>query len=93
MDRLKFEITIPESVYQAFEQRCIAIADKVFTDKLREIQKERVKLTRAEAAKILKISLPTLDKHLQDGVIRSQRVGKRVLIPDDQLEQFLNRGR
>lgn len=90
MSNIKIEISIPESVFQAFEARCIAIADKVFTDKLKSIQKEKVKLTRAEAAKRLKISLPTLDKHLQHGTLKSQRIGKRILIDEASLENFIS---
>lgn len=93
MDKLKLEIAIPESVYQAFEARCIAIADKVFADKVRAIQKEKVKLTRKEAAKRLRISLPTLDKHINSGVIKSQQLGSRILIPETEVENYLNRGR
>ena len=93
MDKVKLEISIPESVYQQLGAFIIETVEKAFTDKARAISKERIKLTRAEACKRLRISLPTLDRHLKDGIIKYQRLGKRILIPEDEIERFLNRDR
>lgn len=46
-------------------------------------------LTVAEAAKFLKISRTTVCRLLDDGTIRSLRVGKRRLIPMDAIADFL----
>lgn len=89
----RFEMDIPESALRVFEAKCNAIADRVFSERLAALQKERVKFTRAEAALRLRVSLPTLDKYIAEGVIKSQRMGKRILIPEAELENFLNRNR
>ncbi|MBD1207034.1 MAG: hypothetical protein H9535_01280 [Ignavibacteria bacterium] len=44
-------------------------------------------LTRLEAAKALKITLPTLHKRMKDGKIQYQRLGRRILIVRDSLPQ------
>lgn len=43
-------------------------------------------ITRAEAAKILKITLPTLHNYILEGRVISYRIGKRILIRTDELE-------
>lgn len=53
------------------------------------IRSEEKKLTRKEAAAKLKISLTTLDKHLDAKTIRPQIIGRRVLIPESEIENFL----
>ena len=44
-------------------------------------------LTRHEAAKRLRVSLPTLQKRLNDGTLEFKRLGRRVLIPETALPQ------
>ena len=46
--------------------------------------------TRQEFIKRIPISLPTLDRHLKDGKIKSVRVGDRVLIPMSEVERLLS---
>lgn len=38
-------------------------------------------LTRQEAAAVLRISLSSLDRMIEEGVLRVRRIGRRVLIP------------
>lgn len=47
-------------------------------------------LTRKEAAKRLRVSLPTLQKRLNDGTIEFNRLGRRILIPASEIERFSN---
>jgi excisionase family DNA binding protein len=42
-----------------------------------------------EAADVLRISLRTFDKFLASGQIVPRRIGKRVLIPRDEIERFI----
>lgn len=90
MDKFKLEIDLPQSVYEKLGAFILQKIDEGFTERARSIQKERVKLTRSEAAQRLRISLPTLDKHISEGSIKSQRLGKRILIPETEIESFLN---
>lgn len=93
MDPIRVEIDLTPSAYEKLGAFILAKINEGFTEKMRVIQNERIKHTRKEAAKRLRISLPTLDKHIAEGLIKSQRLGKRILIPEIELENFLNRGK
>ena len=47
--------------------------------------------TRREAAEALRISLRTLDTLLAQGKLRGRRIGRRVLVPQSELEKLLRR--
>lgn len=92
-DQIKIELYLPASEYEKLGTFIMDTVEKAFTEKARAIQKEKIKLTRTEAAKRLRISLPTLDKLRADGVLKSQQVGKRILICEAEIENYLNRGK
>lgn len=48
-------------------------------------------LTRLEAADLLTMSLPTLDKLIKNGVIHASVVGRRVLINPEEIKKLLNK--
>jgi excisionase family DNA binding protein len=48
--------------------------------------------SRLEAADFLRISLRTFDKLLASGQIAPRRIGRRVLIPRDELERLMSSG-
>jgi excisionase family DNA binding protein len=61
-----------------------------FSEALRQVVREELSilqpkqstanyLTRPEVAKLLKISLPTLNEYTRKGIIRGSRIGSRVL--------------
>ena len=52
---------------------------------------EKLTVNRFEAAEMLSISLRTLDYLLACGELRARRVGRRVLIPREELQRFLRR--
>ena len=45
--------------------------------------------TREEASELLKVSLPTIDKYSKQGLIRSQRIGGRILFHADDIRGAL----
>lgn len=47
-------------------------------------------MTREQAARALNISLPTLKKYTEEGVLQSKRLGGRVLYDPDDIKQALN---
>lgn len=49
-------------------------------------------LERAEACQILHVSRPTLDGLIKDGTIRAKRIGRRVIIPESEIENLLASG-
>jgi len=53
------------------------------------MQEERLAVSRFEAARLLSISLRTLDSLLARGELRGRRVGRRVVFPMDELQRFL----
>jgi len=55
------------------------------------MQTDRLAVNRFEAARLLSISLRTLDSLLARGELRGLRVGRRVLFPVEELQRFLKR--
>ena len=47
-------------------------------------------LTRAEVAKMLNLSLMTVDKYARNGVIKSRRVGNRVLFSESDIYESMD---
>ena len=43
--------------------------------------------TRKEAAKRARITMPTLDKYIQEGKIKAHRLGRRVLFSEDEIKK------
>lgn len=86
---IKLQIEIPQVVYdelKTFIETTIASALHAHIEK---INAAPTFLTRDEAAAKLRISLPTLDRHLNEKRIESKRAGKRILIPLPSLEAFM----
>jgi excisionase family DNA binding protein len=55
------------------------------------MQIEKLAVNRFEAARLLSISLRTLDSLLARGELCARRVGRRVVFPVVELERFLRR--
>ena len=45
--------------------------------------------TRKEVAKRARITMPTLDKYIQEGKIKAHRLGRRVLFSDEDIKQAI----
>ncbi len=45
--------------------------------------------TRKEAAKRARITMPTLDKYIQEGKIKAHRLGRRVLFSEDEIKKAI----
>ncbi len=45
--------------------------------------------TRKEAAKRARITLPTLDKYIQEGKIKAHRLGRRVLFSEEEIRKAI----
>jgi excisionase family DNA binding protein len=91
MTGVKVEFTFPEE----FLIELRAEIKKAVVDALHEnvdaIRSQEKKLTRKEAASKLRISLPTLDKFLNEKRIAAQCIGKRILIPESEIENYLKK--
>ena len=53
-------------------------------------RKQHVVLNADELVGILRVSRPTVYKYLREGTIPSVKVGRRILIPQKALDDFLN---
>jgi excisionase family DNA binding protein len=89
MEAIKFEFTLPDSFLQQLDEQIKKSVSEALKANVDAIRAEEKKLTRQEAAAMLKVSLPTLSKHIDRGRIKTERFGKRVLIPLNELENFL----
>lgn len=67
--------------------------EKILDDRLRKLEprskSDTVLLTRAETAKFLRISLPTLNEWTKEGIVIGHRIGNRVLYKKVELENAL----
>ncbi|WP_455626328.1 helix-turn-helix domain-containing protein [Parabacteroides sp.] len=67
-----------------------AVVRKVLDDLKPQKSEDSIRLlTRAEAAKMLRISLPTLADWTRQGMIPAQRIGRRVLYAISDIENTL----
>lgn len=55
------------------------------------MQTEKMAVNRFEAARLLSISLRTLDSLVACGELRGRRVGRRILFSVEELQRFLKR--
>jgi excisionase family DNA binding protein len=55
------------------------------------MQNDKLAVSRFEAARLLSISLRTLDSLLARGELRGRRVGRRVVFPVEELQRFLRK--
>lgn len=67
--------------------------EKILDDRLQKLEpnskSDTVLLTRAETAKFLRISLPTLNEWTKEGIVIGHRIGNRVLYKKLELENAL----
>lgn len=55
------------------------------------MQMDKLAVNRFEAARLLSVSLRTLDSLLARGELRGRRVGRRIIFPLEELQRFLKR--
>jgi excisionase family DNA binding protein len=55
------------------------------------MQHDKLAVNRFEAARLLSISLRTLDSLLARGELRGRRVGRRIVFPIEELQRFLRK--
>jgi len=83
----KLEVTLDPTILEAF--RCIVREE--LSASVEALRKKPKSYTRKEAAQnILKCSLPTLDKHIDEGRISVVKQGRRIFIPESSIEKFLS---
>ncbi len=84
-------ITTPDALQILIqESTCKAVSDALKAYSLpKETQSKSEILTRQEASKKLKISLPTLGDWTKRGLLKSYTIGGRIFYKSDELEKAL----
>lgn len=82
-DNVASSLSIGEMITDAL-RREIAAQIAVVLDR-----RPSVPLDRRQVAELLKISLPTLKKRMDDGSIRCTRIGRRVLFERSQIDALM----
>lgn len=57
--------------------------------KAADLKKYPKSFSRKEAKGLLGCSLPTLDKYIRSGRIKSEKVGRKIFIPESSISDFL----
>lgn len=82
-DNVASSLSIGEMITDALRREIAAqIADTLD-------RRPSVPLDRRQVAELLKISLPTLKKRMDDGSIRCTRIGRRVLFERSQIDALM----
>lgn len=89
MQQFKLLIELPKEVLDRIESVIAETIRRELANHVREIQAKPLLLTRKEAAKKLRVSLPTLRAYENKGFLNGQRIGRRVLFSEDEIERFL----
>src|SRR4051812_20081219 len=74
-----------EKIGQVIESKLTQLASQ------NEVQKQNQFLSRAEVARLLKISLPTLNDWTKLGWLQSYKMGNRVLYKQNEVEEALHK--
>ncbi|SFE98711.1 helix-turn-helix domain-containing protein [Sunxiuqinia elliptica] len=80
-----FKQLLEDTVEQKF--KILVQCDEVLNNSVQ--RKSRTYLSRIETAKILKVSLPTLNEWTKQGIISAYRIGNRILYKPDEIEESL----
>ncbi len=88
-NEVKFIVDLPEEVLQKIEQRIVETLDRVLSQRVESILAKPKNLTRSEAAKKLRVSLPTLAAYEKQGLLKAQRIGRRVTFSERDLDAYL----
>jgi excisionase family DNA binding protein len=89
MEGIKVELVLPAEFLKELQAMILVTVAEAVKANVDSIRSENTKLTRQEACAKLKISLPTLSNHINSGKIKAQKIGRRILIPETELESFL----
>jgi excisionase family DNA binding protein len=81
-----FQISLPPEFYQYLDQRIARAVDAA----LKGPAQSKL-FTRKEVCQRLAISLPTLSRYVKIGVIKSRRIGTRVLFSESDIQDALKK--
>ena len=81
------------SIEIVFSENLKEIVREVLTEEIPKLLPQKSTegkyYTRKEAAKRARITLPTLDKYIQEGKIKAHRLGRRVLFSEEEIRKAI----
>lgn len=89
MEEIKNSVLIQETTLTDIERMINRAVDARMSEFYERInQKPRVMVKRKDAARMLGVSLPTLDAYAKIGMLHAKHVGGRVFYSDEELLRF-----
>jgi len=82
-------IDLNPEVVQAFRE----MIRSEISQAVENLRQKPVCYSKSDTAKLLNISIPTLNKLIQEGEIYQKKIEKRVLIPEAEIRDFISRHR
>jgi excisionase family DNA binding protein len=82
---------LPEEMLVRIEERLAARLERLLDERVNAIMAKPRNLTRDEVAAKLRVSLPTLHKYEKNGLIKGQRIGRRVVFSEGEIDAYLQR--
>ena len=79
------EIVTPEHLREIVREVIVEEVPKLISQK----STGQKYYTRKEAAKRARITMPTLDKYIQEGKIKAHRLGRRVLFSEEEIKKAI----
>jgi excisionase family DNA binding protein len=89
MEQFKLVVDLPQEVLDRIRTVVSDTIQRELTKHIKAIHAKPLLLTRLEAAQKLRVSLPTLKSYEDKGYLSGQRIGRRVLFQEDQIESYL----
>lgn len=89
----KIIIELPEDVYSRLEHCINSTVEKALNKHIDKLHATSPKLSRVEAATMLRVSLMTLRRMEKRGELIPHRAGKRIFYVKDEIDKFLSSSR
>ncbi len=89
MEPIKIEFVFPESFIKEITDIVRVTVEKTLRENIQAVKAEQTSLTRQQAAQRLHIGLTSLHKLIKEESIKTVKAGRRTLIPESEIENFL----
>lgn len=86
-------IQLPDDVFVRLENTITSCVERALIEHVAKVQAKPVRLTRVEAARELRVTLPTLRQYELTGRLKPERIGRRVLYNRSDIETLLSSSR
>lgn len=91
MEHLNIAVSLPPEVYTEIKNCITSTLVDVLNQHTQSILIRPRLLTRKEAAEKLRVSLPTLQSYQLKGLLKPQRMGRKVLFDESEVDSILKK--